>query len=161
MITNKWFMGSEGIEDAHVVRDAVFVREQGVPREIEYDDMDARSLHLVVYEDEKPVGVGRMYFKGDYHIGRVAVLREYRGRQLGDLLMRLLLFKAFDQDASSVSVDAQLTAEGFYARYGFTRCGDEFMEAGMAHVPMRVTPGTVRLESKCGHCPHPCTEKRF
>lgn len=151
MITGKWLRPGAAIEDALRVRQAVFVEEQGFAGETERDALDEASWHAVLYEGEEPVATGRIYWaEGEFHVGRICVLRALRGRGYGDLLMRLLLYKALDHNAVSVTLGAQLHALPFYARYGFMPYGEEYLEEGVGHQRMRALAAEIRLESACG-----------
>lgn len=151
MITGKWLRPGAPIEDALRVRQAVFVEEQGFGSETERDTLDDASWHVVLYEGEDPVATGRIYWaEGEFHIGRICVLRALRGQRYGDLLMRLLLYKALDHNARSVTLGAQVHAMPFYARYGFASYGEAYLEEGVAHQRMRVLAAEIRLESACG-----------
>ncbi len=150
MITNKWIPGFEDFSDALDIRETVFIREQHCPVDVERDAFDKTSLHLVVYDGKKPVGCGRIVAKPDYYkLGRIAVLKEERGRHYGDLIVRLLLFKSFDMGAKEVRLDAQETASSFYERFGFMRTGGPFLEANIVHIPMAVSKDDVRYPSSC------------
>jgi predicted GNAT family N-acyltransferase len=121
--------------DAQRIRETVFVREQGVPLELEMDDRDARCDHALAYDqDGTPIGTGRLLPDG--HIGRMAVLRAWRGKGAGALLLQALLTQAARRGHASVRLNAQLAAVGFYRRCGFAATGSQFMEAGIAHVAM-------------------------
>ena len=121
--------------DAMRVRDAVFVVEQGVPREIERDDWDERSDHAVALDREgRAVGTGRLLPDG--HIGRMAVLPEWRGHGIGGRILASLIARAHERGMQRVVLNAQTHAVPFYARHGFAAFGDEFMEAGIPHVAM-------------------------
>jgi predicted GNAT family N-acyltransferase len=121
---------------ARGVRYDVFVIEQKVPVELEWDEMDAASLHAVLYdEDGKAVGTGRLLPDG--HIGRMAVRAEARGRGIGGILLRALMAEAKKRGDRAVVLNAQTQAEPFYRRFGFARAGEEFMEAGIPHIEMR------------------------
>jgi predicted GNAT family N-acyltransferase len=152
LITNKWFNGIENAPDATSIRQEVFVEEQQFPVESEFDALDAQSVHVVVYDDGRPVATGRVLHDGKtFRIGRLAVIKEYRGKGFGDLLIKLLLLKVFEFNPSVVRISAQTYAKGFYERYGFAQVGDEFMEDGVPHIPMDVTKETLVFKSKCGH----------
>ncbi|HKU45299.1 MAG TPA: GNAT family N-acetyltransferase [Burkholderiales bacterium] len=120
---------------ASPVRFTVFVEEQGVPRDIELDEHDAVSLHAVVFEGEQPVGTGRLLPDG--HIGRMAVLRAWRNRGIGGLLLDGLMMKAKERGDSEVVLSAQVHAVPFYRAHGFVTDGDEYMEAGIRHQAMK------------------------
>lgn len=150
MITNEWIPGTGDIADALALRRAVFVEEQGVPEDIEMDEADAQAMHLVIYDDGQPVAAGRVWFDGStFRLGRCAVQKNMRGRGIGDLLVKLLAIKALEF-ADEVHIHAQTSARAFYERYGFSQTGDEFDEAGIAHVPMTVTRDALVLPSRCG-----------
>ncbi|MFT5126163.1 MAG: putative GNAT family N-acyltransferase [Kiritimatiellia bacterium] len=120
----------------YAIREAVFTREQGVPREVERDEHDARSFHVLAVLDGLEVGTGRLLPDG--HIGRVGVLKPYRRRGVGQALMRALIQRAKDQSFSHVGLASQTHALGFYERLGFVVSGDEFVEAGIPHWSMRL-----------------------
>ena len=117
------------------VRDAVFVVEQGVPPEIERDEWDQRSDHaLALDRDGQVVGTGRLLPDG--HIGRMAVLPEWRGQGIGGRILASLIARAHERGMKRVVLNAQTHAVPFYARHGFAPFGEEFMEAGIPHVTM-------------------------
>ena len=119
-------------EHAQALRIEVFVVEQGVPVELEWDEADEVSIHAVAYDEEgQPVATGRLLPDG--HIGRMAVRKSARGQGIGDEVLRCLLDEARRLGHQELVLHAQTHAAGFYARHGFTRVGDEFMEAGIPH----------------------------
>ncbi|MCX9156727.1 GNAT family N-acetyltransferase [Niveibacterium sp. 24ML] len=119
------------------VRYPVFVVEQNVPEEIEWDAMDAACLHALAVDTQgRPVGTARLLPDG--HIGRVAVLPAWRGKGVGRRLMRWIIAMARSRGHLAVELNAQTSAAGFYAGMGFETCGPEFVEAGILHVPMRL-----------------------
>jgi predicted GNAT family N-acyltransferase len=114
----------------------VFVREQGVPAEIEMDAQDAQCEHALAYgEDGTALGTGRLLPDG--HVGRMAVLKQWRGQGVGALLLQVLVERARARGDAAVRLNAQTTAAGFYRRYGFEVSGPGFIEAGIPHVPMQ------------------------
>jgi predicted GNAT family N-acyltransferase len=117
------------------IRCAVFVEEQAVPHEIEIDAMDERSLHAVAFEAGKPVATGRLLPAG--HIGRMAVLKDWRGRGIGSEMLRVLVEKARSRGAREVFLSAQVQAIDFYRAHGFVEEGAEYLEAGIPHRDMR------------------------
>jgi predicted GNAT family N-acyltransferase len=133
----------EQYEDALDVRRAVFVAEQGVPEEMEVDDHEDEATHFVAYdEDGEPIGAARLreYGPGVGKVERVAVLQSRRGEGVGAALMDAVEREArgrFDD----LYLHAQLPVEGFYAERGYEREGDEFEEAGIPHVAMRLSLG--------------------
>jgi predicted GNAT family N-acyltransferase len=127
-------------EKLHAVRRAVFIEEQQVPEELEWDDADERSYHvLATSSDGTAIGTGRL--KLDCQIGRMAVLREWRGRGVGDAILRALLGLAHKEGCSVVRLHAQTHALAFYERHGFTAIDGEFEEAGIPHRAMELRLG--------------------
>ena len=123
--------------EAQRIRFAVFVEEQGVPAELEMDDMDARCLHALAFHESQPIGTGRLLPDG--HIGRMAVLKPWRGRGVGAALLRRLVQAARDRGDREVVLSAQVHALGFYRAQGFTAFGEVYEEAGIPHQAMRLS----------------------
>ena len=131
------------------LRTAVFVEEQGVPAELEWDADDAVCLHAVLAAGEGPASAtGRLLpafdagpDAGYARIGRMAVRAGLRGAGLGAQVLDALLAAAARRGDLGVLLHAQCSAEGFYARRGFRPRGEVFDEAGIAHVEMTVTFG--------------------
>jgi len=122
-------------EALRAVRHAVFVKEQKVPEELEWDDADERSYHvLATAVDGKPIGTGRL--KLDCHIGRMAVLKSWRGRGVGSAILSMLIDFARREGCTEVRLHAQTHALDFYTRFGFAPVGDRFDEAGIPHQAM-------------------------
>src|SRR5688572_11333538 len=120
---------------ASPIRFTVFVEEQGVPREIELDEQDALAIHAVVFEDHKPVATGRLLPDG--HIGRMAVLKPWRNRGIGALMLRSLVERAKERGDREVVLSAQVHAVAFYRANGFVEEGAEYLEAGIRHQAMK------------------------
>ena len=121
--------------DALSVRYDVFVSEQGVPAELERDDMDPLCIHAVAYDaDGAPAGTGRLLPDG--HIGRMAVHRHARGTGVGRLLLEALMARGIADGHKRLVLSAQTHAQGFYARSGFTAHGEITMDAGIPHIEM-------------------------
>ena len=115
----------------------MFCEEQGVPREIELDEHDAVSVHALVFDEGKPVATGRLLPDG--HIGRMAVLKDWRNRGLGGLMLQRLIEKARERGDKQIVLSAQVHAVPFYRAHGFVPQGSEYMEAGIRHQAMRRT----------------------
>lgn len=121
---------------ARAVRDDVFIKEQNIPVELEWDEMDSVSLHAVAY-DETGTAIGTARLLPDSHIGRMAVVSAMRGVGIGSALLESLMQEACRRGDKAVELNAQIRAEPFYARHGFAREGREFIEAGIPHIRMR------------------------
>ena len=129
MRTCRW---SDAQAQLRLVRHAVFVVEQQVPAPLEWDDMDEASLHALASDGAgAPIGCARLLPGG--HIGRVAVLRPWRGRGIGSALLRTLVDCARERGDAIVLLNAQVSAMPFYVRHGFVARGDPFDEAGIPH----------------------------
>jgi YbgC/YbaW family acyl-CoA thioester hydrolase len=125
--------------DAQRLRTAVFVEEQRIPKELEWDEADAVALHAVAYNRlGRAVATGRMlpHEPGVARIGRMAVERSLRGGRLGRDVLHALMGAARERGDTEVMLHAQRSAEGFYTRLGFERRGDAFEEAGIPHQEM-------------------------
>lgn len=140
MVYGKLISGNENLDDVFFIRKQVFQIEQGVEASIEVDGKDEYAIHGMVYSDidkKNPIGTGRILFDGEKcSIGRVAILKEYRGLKYGDFIVKLLLNKAFNSGIDKVYIHSQISAKGFYEQLGFISVGDIFLEAGIEHVEM-------------------------
>lgn len=120
---------------AFPLREQVFIREQGVPADMELDEFDAVSRHVLARgPDGAPIGTGRLLPDG--HIGRLAVLPEWRGKGVGQALMDELVDCASEANLPLLALNAQTQAADFYRRFGFVESGPEFLEAGIPHIQM-------------------------
>jgi predicted GNAT family N-acyltransferase len=118
------------------VRDTVFVQEQNVPPDIELDAIDPQCRHVLARDAQgRAIGTGRL--TPQRSIGRLAVLREWRGRGVGEALLQALLDLARERRYSQVELHAQVDAIGFYEKFGFEPVGDEYLEAGIRHRTMQ------------------------
>ncbi|MCX7183675.1 MAG: GNAT family N-acetyltransferase [Nitrosospira sp.] len=117
------------------IREMVFIHEQQVPVELEWDEFDVSCLHVLALDSAgNPIGTARLLPDG--HIGRMAVLREWRGRSVGSALLLWLLEEAKKRHLQQVIVNAQTYAAGFYTKFDFQTAGEEFIDAGIPHVRM-------------------------
>lgn len=124
------------LADLRAVRETVFILEQKVPEEEEWDQLDPRSHHVLARDPSgKPIGTGRL--TPEHKIGRMAVLAEWRGKGVGDALLVALMDRARGLGWTEVKLNAQVQALPFYARHGFEPVGERFMEAGIEHQAMR------------------------
>lgn len=138
MITTKWFSGVDDLTDAHKIRKEVFIKEQGVPYDIEIDGTDSYAISLVLYYDSNPIATGRIIMIEDnYTLGRICVLKEYRNKKVGVQLVDALCDKAYSIGAESIHIHAQSAVLDFYKKLGFIPYGDEYKEAGIIHKSMQ------------------------
>ncbi len=146
MITGKLIAGNGDLSQAREIRMRVFAQEQGFPADTEMDEYDERAIHCLLYDDDhNPAATGRLFIDDDgyWRLGRIAVVKEMRGKQLGDLVMRMLLDKALQAGAKRFRLSAQRSAEGFYRIYGFEPFGEEYLDYGVAHIEMEATDETI------------------
>lgn len=124
--------------DAFYVRRKVFVEEQNIPECDEFDGSDIGVIQAVVYDNNSPVATGRLIkVENEMRIGRVAVLKEYRGTGTGKLLMNALLEKAKECGYKEIVVHAQTHALGFYGSLGFEEYGEVYIEDKILHKSMK------------------------
>ncbi len=131
------------------VRDRVFVQEQQVPVEEEWDDLDPQCRHVLARDmDGAAIGTGRL--TPERKIGRMAVLADWRGQGVGAAMLLQLLDRARELGWRSVSLHAQISAIEFYSRHGFLAYGDEFVEAGIRHrvMQLQLTPRTAPPDAR-------------
>lgn len=119
------------------IRTAVFTNEQGADGETEFDEYDKTADFALLYEDEKAVATARVArLKKGFKIGRIAVIKECRGKGFGAEIVNAVSKKAFENGAEKVFVDAQNYAVPFYEKLGFKVIGDEIIDRGLPHIPM-------------------------
>ncbi|MCX5382981.1 GNAT family N-acetyltransferase [Streptomyces sp. NBC_00083] len=134
-------------EACFAVRQAVFVTEQQVPEDVEYDTYDAVALHVLAVGKAGPLGTGRLLYGPEAlaktgaaeigSLGRLAVTAAARGLGVGAALVRAIEAAALDRGLSAVDLHAQTHALGFYERLGYVAYGPEFPDAGIPHRAMR------------------------
>ena len=119
------------------VRRKVFIEEQLVPEEMEWEHADRDALHVLA-EDElkRPIGCGRLLTQ-EGRIGRMAVLNEWRGHGVGSAMLKALMTAAQNTSLQRLELHAQTQALAFYQRFDFEAYGEEFEEAGIKHYSMR------------------------
>lgn len=126
---------SQAWADLRAVRSAVFIVEQGVPEHEEWDEFDALSLHVLARDAaQRPIGTGRLLPDG--HLGRMAVLKAWRGRGVGAAILASLIEAARERGLARLILHAQTHALGFYEKFGFRVYGEAFAEVGIAHRAM-------------------------
>lgn len=120
------------------LRRRVFIIEQQVPEVLEWDEADAVSVHALALDAQGlPIGSGRLLPAG--HIGRMAVVPQWRRRGVGSAILVFLIGCARQQGYAAVHLNAQTRAIGFYAQHGFVAHGNEFMDAGIPHRRMTLS----------------------
>lgn len=132
------------------IRTAVFINEQGALADEEFDVYDEESSSadfVLLYDENKPFGTARAV-KNDkgFKIGRIAILKEYRGKGCGDTAVRAIMDRAFENGADKIYVDAQNYAVPFYEKIGFKVIGGEIIDRGLPHIPMAVDKNKVTVK---------------
>jgi predicted GNAT family N-acyltransferase len=122
------------------VREIVFIDEQRVPRELEFDERDPLCRHVLAFGGEVPVGTGRLDLEYGGKVGRVAIVATHRRSGVGAAVMERLHAIARDARQPRLWCNAQLTAVPFYERLGYVASGPTFLEAGIEHVRMEYAP---------------------
>ncbi|MEA2118174.1 GNAT family N-acetyltransferase [Halovibrio sp. HP20-50] len=122
---------------ASEIRRIVFIDEQNVPQEEEWDGLDPECQHFLAMLDGQPVGTARLL--PDAHIGRVAVLADARGSGIGVLLMKAAIEAARHAGHTQVALSAQVHALAFYEQLGFATHGEAFLDAGIPHREMTLS----------------------
>lgn len=124
-------------EIVKAIRTCVFTNEQGADADNEFDEYDKTSLFALFYEGDKPVGTARIAeTAAGIKIGRIAILKECRGKGYGADIVKAVTDRAFDMGADKVLVDAQNYAVPFYEKLGFKVIGAEITDRGLPHIPM-------------------------
>lgn len=141
MLTIKRLYPGDDLSPAFIVRDKVFTIEQGFSPEIEIDDQDPLAHHIVFYRDQIPFATARTFPKskeepGVYIIGRVCILKDYRGGGIGLALMEEIEGFAIELGATALELGAQCTAAPFYQRRGFFKTEETYYEEFCQHVIM-------------------------
>lgn len=122
--------------EAKMIREQVFVEEQGFQNE--FDDIDARSWHLVIYDYHTPIGCARMYDENGVVIfGRIAVIKEKRHKHLGSYILHELEKKARELGYLEAMLSAQVNAKAFYEKNGYVAYGEEYLDEFCPHIHMK------------------------
>ncbi len=122
------------------IRQTVFVDEQKF--EDEFDETDGVATHFVMFDGDNPIGCARAFFDENedaYHIGRVAIMKEYRGQHLGEKIMQFAEEYLKNEGANRVTLSAQVRASGFYKAIGYTPYGEEYFDQYCPHIAMEKT----------------------
>lgn len=121
-------------KDAKLMREQVFIQEQGIAPEDEWDDLDATVLHFIVYDREQPIATARLL--PQHSVGRVAVLMPYRKQGVGKILMQHIIDYARQQNLPYLKLSAQTYVTAFYEALGFVVQGEEYLDCGIPHIDM-------------------------
>lgn len=133
----RFVKNSEDMEAAYSIRKRVFVDEQGVPAENEYDEHDATANHVLVLYDQVPAATGRWRaVNGVAKLERICVLSSHRSYGLGKAVVEALEQSARGAGLASAKLNGQTHAESFYAKLGYRTVSDIFMEEDIPHVTM-------------------------
>lgn len=125
-------------ECARAIRQAVFVEEQGFQEE--FDETDAVAVHLMAFDGERPAGTCRVFRDGQmgsYILGRLAVVKEYRGKGLGSRMLQVAEEYVREQGGEQLALHAQCQAAAFYEKQGFAQSGGIEEEQGCPHIWMK------------------------
>jgi predicted GNAT family N-acyltransferase len=146
----KRVLSAEDLKKAFAIRLRVFVGEQGVPREIELDPDDRRAIHFLAIASAKAVGTARLVMRrGNAKIGRMAVIKSYRGKGVGRKLLQRAVRTAIQCRARRIYLHAQVRVMGFYEALGFHGVGAIFDEAGIPHRKMILrVPGKYKTKTR-------------
>lgn len=138
MITPVWYEGGADYTPCAEVRKTVFVAEQGYTLQEEFDECDNTCPHLVLFDVQTPVATGRLVMlpDGTAKLGRIAVLKPYRGQHLGAQIVQELLKRAKESGALRAYVSAQSYAVPFYNKFGFCEYGGEYLDGRIPHRDM-------------------------
>ena len=119
------------------IRLEVFVKEQGVPVDLEIDEYDAQAHHYLVIANDIPVATARLLIQDRCaKVGRFAVLKKYRSQKVGTLLAEKMKSEAIRFCCTTIILDAQMQAMGFYKKLGYSIRGESFMDASIEHIEM-------------------------
>ncbi len=134
----KWLSSTDNLDEARHIRKEVFIKEQGVPTDIEFDGSDKYAISVLVYDNDVPVATGRIILIDDnFTLGRICVLKDYRHKKYGSIVMTELTKKAKELGADFVYIHAQTQVIPFYEALGFKTYGNEYKEAGIKHISMK------------------------
>lgn len=135
----QWLNGTDDLTEAYRVRTEVFCDEQGYTKDMELDEQDKHSLHILLRKGVKTIATGRIYESapGTIRFGRLAVLKSMRGKGIGKLVLEAMMHKALSLGAKRLELDSQSYAVGFYEKEGFAVCGKEHLDGHILHKMMQ------------------------
>ncbi len=130
----KWI---DGLSQLKNIRDKVFIQEQKVTPQLEWDGMDEKAIHFLVFNDKAAIGCARaIVIKDHMQLGRMAVLKEYRGQGIGSALIEKAMTTAKLNQLSAIYISAQCHAIDFYKKFGFEVTSDIYLDAEIPHRDM-------------------------
>ena len=119
------------------IREKVFIQEQKVTPQLEWDGMDEKAIHFLVFNDKAAIGCARaIVIKDHMQLGRMAVLKEYRGQGIGSALIEKAMTTAKLNQLSAIYISAQCHAIDFYKKFGFEVTSDIYLDAEIPHRDM-------------------------
>lgn len=122
-------------DDIISIRKTVFEKEQGFQNE--FDEIDKNCSHIVLYDSETPIAVCRFFKENEmYYIGRVAILKEYRGKHLGNHILHIAEDEIKKEGGRDITVSAQVRVKDFYAKNGYSESGAIFFDEYCEHINM-------------------------
>ena len=132
----KWI---DGYAPLSMIREKVFIEEQKVMSQLEWDGKDEKAIHFLAYQDEKAIGCARAFvIKNHMQLGRMAVLKEYRNKGIGSFLIEKAITTAKLNQLSKISISAQCHAIDFYKKFGFEVTREIYLDAGISHQDMEL-----------------------
>ncbi|RBP46805.1 GNAT family N-acetyltransferase [Garciella nitratireducens] len=135
----QWIQFPQDLSPAHYIRTKVFIQEQNCPPEEEFDEIDKIAKHILLLDSNNtPMATARIFedSTGQAIIGRVAVLKEYRKKGYGAIIVKEAIKQLKKEGYPNILIHAQSYASPFYQKLGFKAFGEEFMEAGIPHISM-------------------------
>lgn len=122
-------------DDIRYIRETVFIKEQGF--ENEFDEIDSVAIHMLVKKDNKAIATARLYLENNsYHIGRIAVLKEYRALKIGSKIIKILEEEVKKSNVKRIEISSQVRTKDFYYKCGYKEVGDIYLDEGCPHVLM-------------------------
>lgn len=132
----KWI---DGYAPLSMIREKVFIEEQKVTPQLEWDGKDEEAIHFLAYQDEKVIGCARAFvIENHMQLGRMAVLKEYRNNGIGSFLIEKAITTAKLNQLSKISISAQCHAIDFYKKFGFEVTSEIYLDAGISHQDMEL-----------------------
>jgi len=147
----KWI---DGLSQLKNIREKVFIQEQKVTPQLEWDGMDEKAIHFLVFNDKAAIGCARaIVIKDHMQLGRMAVLKEYRGQGIGGALIEKAVTTAKLNQLSAIYISAQCHAIDFYKKFGFEVTSDIYLDAEIPHRDMTLDFYKYFLNDRGNGCP--------